>query len=79
MADQGWAELAAFAGHLLSALLIAYGVVSRRPVLICSGLALLVIVVGVWVGTRGSWWTGEIAILLALFAIGALVIVLTRR
>ena len=79
MGDQGWAEFAAFVGHLVSALLIAYGVVSRRPVLIFSGLALLVIVIGAWISTRGNWWTGELATLLALLAIGALVIVLTRR
>ena len=79
MVDQGWAELAAFVGHLVSALLIAYGVVSRRPNLIFSGLALLVIVTGVWIGTQGTWWTGEIATSIALLAIGARVIVLTRR
>ena len=79
MSGERWSEIVAFAGHVLSALLIAWGVVSRRAVLVLVGLGLSVIVVGARVAPLVDWWLVELLTILVLLAIGALVIVLTRR
>ena len=79
MGGERWAEILAFGGYGVSALLIAWGVVARSAVLVLLGLALSAIVIGVRAGTLVNWWAGEVATLLALLVIGALVVVLTRR
>ena len=79
MGIERWVEILAFAGHVVSVLLIAWGVVTRRAVLVLTGLGLSVIVIAVRIAVLGNWWAGEVVTLLTLLAIGALVIVLTRR
>ena len=79
MGIERWVEILAFAGHVVSVLLIAWGVVTRRAVLVLTGLGLSVIVIAVRMAVLGNWWAGEVVTLLTLLAIGALVIVLTRR
>ena len=65
--------------HGLSAVLIAWGIASRNRVLALLGLALSALILGVRVGITANWWAGELVTFLALVAIGALVVVLTRR
>ena len=55
MSVERWAELVAYAGYLVSALLIAWGVVTRRAVLVLTGLALSVIVVAARMAVLGNW------------------------
>ena len=79
MSGERWAAMVAFTGYLISALLIAWGVVSRRAVLVLAGLMLSVIVVTARMAVLGNWWAGELLTFLALLAMGGVVIVLTRR
>ena len=79
MSVERWAEMVAFAGYLVSALLIAWGVVTRRTVLVLTGLTMSVIVVAARMALLGNWWAGELVTLLALVAVGVAVVVVTRR
>ena len=79
MSGERWAAMVAFTGYLISALLIAWGVVSRRAVLVLTSLMLSVIVVTARMAALGNWWAGELLTFLALLAMGGVVIVLTRR
>ena len=79
MGIERWVEILAFAGHVVSVLLIAWGVVTRKLVLVLTGLAQSVIVIAVRTAILGNWWAGELVTLLALVAVGAAVVVVTRR
>ncbi len=79
MGDQGLAPLLALAGNVLSAGLIAWGIVTRSRFLVLLGLALSALILGIRVGTTADWWTGEVVTFLAFLAIGILVFVLSRR